>query len=185
MRLFIGSRLSPAAFELAAELRDLARPYFGGSVKWVEPYDLHVTCAFLGEVSQEAGLQDIMKCMDASAGSFRAIGAALGGLGAFPSFECPRVIWLGFTEGADELKALAINLARGLNQAGFAPGREFFPHVTLGRVKEPFDSGALAEAVSRTSGRVIRYTVESLELIESRLSSAGADYRTLYSSRLL
>ncbi len=185
MRLFIGSRLSPDAAALAAELRELARPYFGGSVTWVEPDDLHVTCAFLGEVSREAVLPDIKKCMDASAGSFREIGAALGGLGAFPSFECPRVIWLGFTEGADELKALALHLARGLNQEGFAPEREFFPHVTLGRVKEPFDSGAIAEAVNKTSGRVIRCAIESLDLIESRLSSAGADYRTLYSSRLL
>jgi RNA 2',3'-cyclic 3'-phosphodiesterase len=185
MRLFIGSRLSASSLERVGELRDLARPYFGRSVTWVAPENLHVTCAFLGEVSPEAGLPGIKKRMDAAAGAFREIGVTLGGLGAFPSFERPLVLWLGFTAGADELKALALQLAIGLKEEGFALARDFFPHVTLGRVKAPLDGAALAAAVNKARGLGIRDTVASLELIESRLSRAGADHRTLYSSRLL
>jgi 2'-5' RNA ligase len=185
MRLFIGARLPPAALEQVEELRNLARPFFGRSVAWVAPENLHVTCAFLGEVSQAAGLPGIKKRIDSAAGAFREIAVTLGGLGAFPSFESPQVLWLGFTDGADGLKALALHLTDGLKQEGFVFAREFFPHVTLGRVKAPLDSGALAAAVDKTRRPGICCAIASLDLFESRLSNAGADYRTLYSGRLL
>ncbi len=185
MRLFIGSRLSAHALEGAGKIRDFASPYFGKSVTWVAPENLHVTCAFLGEVATETGLSGIQQRVDASTGAFREIGTTLGGLGAFPSFERPQVLWLGFLDGAAELKALALHLAGCLKRDGFAPAREFVPHVTLGRVKAPLDCRALAAVNDKVRGPGIRYTVSSLEVIESRISNAGTDYITLYSSKLL
>jgi len=185
MRLFIGFRLSAAISEQVKELRSLAGPGFGRSAAWVAPENLHLTCAFLGEVRAEEKLPGIKKAMDAVAGDQSRITVTLGGLGAFPSLERPRVLWLGLTEGADELKALAQKLRAGLKGGGFIFEREFSPHLTLCRVKFPPDASALAEAVNKARELKIRETVASLELIESRLLEAGRDYRTLYSTGLL
>ena len=186
MRLFIGFRLSAPAIESVERLRSLYRPCFKRSVAWVPAENLHLTCAFLGEVSSGAGrLADIKKSMDAAAGEFRKIEAAFGGLGGFPSLEHPRVLWLGVTEGADKLKELALRLAGGLKSAGFVSESGSLPHLTLGRVKFPPDGEALAAASDKAREPGVRDTFGCMELLESRLSDAGADHRTLYSSRLL
>jgi len=184
MRLFISSGFSVQVGKRINELRAFAGPALGESVKWVEPENIHLTYAFLGEVAEETALAVIRNAMDAVANAFRRTDVVLGGFGAFPSLERPRVLWLGLKEGEQFLRAMALKLYEELAAHDVVSGREFAAHITLARVKRRLDPAALALVAAKAGELEVRDTVASIELMESRLSGAGPEYRMIYSSKL-
>ena len=184
MLLFIASRFSAPVLERISELRSFTGSRLGERVKWVEPENTHLTYAFLGEVAAQA-LPAIQNSIDAVAGAFKRMPVALGGLGAFPSLERPRVLWLGIRQGAAPLKAMAMKLYGNLAAEGYIFEHEFSAHVTLARVKGRLDAAALAAAAAKAGELDVRDTVVSLDLMESRLSSSGPEYRVIHSRKLL
>ena len=186
MRLFIASGLSSAVLDRIGALQKFAKPLLGGTVKWVEPGNIHLTYAFLGETESEEKLAAIRKSIDDTAAGFGKIAVGLGGLGAFPSLERPRVLWLGLQEGEEALKSIAMKLFDGLMAEGFIFDHEFSAHLTIARVKARPDRAALASLAERAEElKTCRDTVSSLELLESRLTSAGPKYSALYSKEFL
>ncbi len=185
MRLFIASGFSAPVLERISELRSFAEARLGERVKWVEPENIHLTWAFLGEVAAEELLPAIQKSMHAAAGVVRRMPVALGGLGAFPSLERPRVLWLGVRQGAEPLKTLAMKLYGNLSAEGFIFEHEFSAHVTLARVKGLLDPAALASVVDKAGEMDVRDTIAALDLMESRLSSLGPEYRVICSSKII
>ncbi len=186
MRLFIASGFSPGVLERIGDLQKFAKPLLGGTVKWVEPGNIHLTCAFLGETGSEEKLAAVRKNIDEVAGNFRKVPVVLSGLGAFPSLERPRVLWLGLKEGGEDFKAIARKLYEGLTAEGFVFEQEFSAHITIARVKARPDRAALASLKSKADEfEGCRDTVSSLELMESRLTSAGPEYTALYSKQLI
>ncbi len=181
MRLFLAVFPPPevqrAAFALIERLR---RP--GDEVSWVKQENLHYTMRFLGEVGEDGARRATEAAREAAARS-TAFRAALGGLGAFPSPRRARVLWLGMSEGAEALVALARDLEQALDRRGFAPeGRRFTAHLTLGRVREPRGGGraeadwsrALDEARGEVAGPP--FTVDRISVVESRLNPKGSIY---------
>ena len=186
MRLFIASGFSTAVIDRIAGLLKFAKPLLGGAVKWVEPANIHITYAFLGETDPDEKLAAVRKCIDETAGGSKKVDLTLGGLGAFPSLERPRVLWLGLKEDGDALKAIACQLCGGLTAAGFIFEQEFSAHLTIARVKTRPDRAALALLSAKADElETYRDTISSLELMESRLTSAGPAYSVLYSKELL
>ena len=186
MRLFIASGFSAAVIDRIGALQKFARPLLGGAVKWVEPGNIHLTYAFLGETGTDEKLAAIRKRIDETAAGFRKVDVALGGLGAFPSLERPRVLWLGLNEGGEALKPIAVKLFEGLTAEGFGFDHDFSAHLTIARVKARPDRAALASLAEKAEElKACRDTVASLELMESRLTSAGPEYRSLYSKEFL
>ena len=183
MRLFIASGFSAPVVERISELRSFAGSRLGENVKWVEPENIHLTYAFLGEVAAQA-LPAIQNGIDAAARAFTRMPVVLGGLGAFPSLERPRVLWLGVRQGA-VLNALALKLYGNLSAEGFILEREFSAHITLARVKGRLDAAAVASVAAKAGELDVRDTVVSLDLMESKLSSSGPEYRVIYSRKLL
>ncbi len=185
MRLFIASRVSEGVLAGIERFLEPLRPSFGDSVKWVPARDMHLTWVFLGEVTEAGAIPAVRTRMAEAAGGWGRVNVELGGLGGFPSLDRPRVLWLGFGAGADKLSELTRRLREGLEKDGFRPDGEFVPHLTLARVK----AGPPAGALTALSGAAAEFagTKESffsLELMESRLSAAGATHRVLYSSVL-
>jgi len=185
VRLFIASGFSAPVVARIRELQDFARARLGERVKWVEPENIHLTYAFLGEVAEQKLLPAIQSGMDAAAGAFQRTPVALGGLGAFPSLERPRVLWLGVREGEGLLKALSLKLYASLAEKGFIFEREFSAHITLARVKGRLDAASVASAAAKAGELDVRDTIVSLDLMESRLSSSGPEYHVVYSIKLL
>lgn len=185
MRLFIASGFSAPVLERISELRSFAASRLGGRVKLVEPENIHLTWAFLGEVAGQASLPAIQNSMDSAAGACKRLPVALGGLGAFPSLERPRVLWLGVSQGAEPLKALALTLYGNLAAAGFMFAHEFSAHITLARVKGRLDAAALASVADKAGELDVRDTIVSLDLMESSLSGSGPEYRMVHSAKLL
>ncbi len=59
------------------------------------------------------------------------------GLGCFPDYDWPGIIWLGLKGDLKSLAALQKKIRNNLAKAGFDFGKKpFHPHITLGRIKK-------------------------------------------------
>lgn len=178
----------PLAEALRPQVRDLqraiARAWPEVRVKWVEPDLLHFTLKFLGEVP-EVRVQDVAGAVREVAGT-NPFEITIEGLGAFPHLRSPRVLWVGVTEGATELVALARRVEDALFRIRFPrEARPFEPHLTIGRIRQGEGGADLAKALERSgNAKIGRQRVEWVVVMESRLSPKGPTYVIRESVRL-
>ena len=121
MRLFVGLRPAAGFRDALSALQDRLRAA-GVTARYLEPSDLHMTLAFIGEWAEDVtGLLPPVG---------RPFPITLSRLGVFPEAD---VIWAG-VKPSEELDRLAARVRCSLSEAGvpFDP-KGFNPHVTLGR----------------------------------------------------
>ena len=178
MRLFLAVFPPPQTQALAHDLIEQLRAPRDG-VSWVKRENLHVTLRFLGDVDADGA----KRAEDAAREAARAtapFGALFGPPGAFPTAKKARVLWLGLVEGVEPFTRMANALEAALTTRGFEPeDREFTPHLTLGRVREPGAdwTARLVAAPSLRDSTNARFTVSEIAVVESTLGSGGAAYR--------
>lgn len=183
MRLFIASSFEPAFTDGLKLVSSYARDNAGrDTVKWVDPSNFHITYAFLGDMADPAAAR---KGLDAGLEGAAAFNISLGGFGVFPSARHPSVLWVGIGEGTAELRELARKLSEGLAAAGIVFEDRFEPHVTLGRVKGVLPENFVRRVSDYSQGRRALSRLASVELMESRLTREGPEYRQVYSKKLL
>jgi len=133
MRVFISVDLDqPARREIEKLLEILEKKHW--KVKWEKPEKLHITLAFLGEIdqSQTSKLKSQIQSLNV-----KPFVISFKGLGCFPDYEWPRIIWLGLKGDLKSLAALQKNVQEKLVQSGFKPDiKPFIPHITIGRIKQ-------------------------------------------------
>ena len=116
-----------AVDDLQSELRRI-----NADVRWVRSEGLHVTLKFLGSVDP-ARLERVHATLAADLHDQPALYVAVRGLGAFPNWRRPRVVWVGLH--GEGLVALAARVDGVLAPLGFErEHRAFTPHLTLARV---------------------------------------------------
>lgn len=150
----------------------------GSKIKPVEPENLHLTLFFLGEQPPKivAKVQDIMSTL-----SFKPFVMKLQGLGAFPSQDRPRVIWVGVTQGFEEVQAIYKALRPKLQAIPLRleSEEEFVPHITIARVK--FSGYALRKVIASLKDVELGLQeVKAIKLKKSTLTPRGPIYETLY-----
>jgi 2'-5' RNA ligase len=179
VRLFLAINLPPdvrAALAVATTpLRDIAP-----DLSWVAEDRLHLTLKFLGEQAPERAAE-VGEAVAAVATRHRAFAADLGGVGAFPNFRRAHVVWIGVAHEA-RLELLHHDVELACERLGFEiEGKTFRPHLTLARVKRHVDEDTL-RALARAAKTIDyhhTFSVESVDLMQSDLSSAPARYTTL------
>ena len=96
---------------------------------------------------------DVCKVVKDVAKQFEPFEILCRGAGAFPTARDPKTLWIGITDGGDELKRLYEALEEALKtKLRFAKEqRGFHPHLTIGRVKRaaPDSRRALAGLLER------------------------------------
>ena len=115
-------------------------------VKWSPAYNLHLTTKFIGEWPAErlAELDTALRGIRIDA----PIQIDVRGIGWFPNPRHPRVLWAGIT-ATSTLAELARLTENTLVALGVKPeDRDFSPHLTLARIKEPVPLHALQRAIS-------------------------------------
>jgi len=104
---------------------------------------------------------------------------------AWPSWRSPRVIWVGITEGFEELKAIREQVDKGLKDLGLRlEEEEFVPHITLARLKERGSPAVLKFLMERSNYEIGEMTVTSVRLKKSTLTPRGPIYETLAEARV-
>jgi len=155
-------------------------------VIWVPTENLHLTLKFLGDV-EETIIPNIQDILNRITPRYLPIICKFTGLGVFPSPRRPKVIWLGVTEGSDQLSSLAEELSGEITQLGFkSEKRGYTPHLTLGRIKAGVGTAELRKLLRAgeenpvqcgNSTRLLK--INMLLLQKSILTSKGAIYQTL------
>ena len=179
MRAFIGIGLPEEVRESLASLqRELAHSQ--ADVKWVEPRNLHVTLKFLDEIT-DAQRQVIEELLKRLAVREAPCSLGLGGVGAFPSVESPRVVWVGLTEGKNQLARVAAQIEQETRTMALRrEARPFAAHLTIGRVRSPRHRQQLTERLREVDWQPpAPWRVESLVLYQSVLGPAGPRYSAL------
>jgi 2'-5' RNA ligase len=197
MRLFLALELEPAT---AGEIHAAVAPHRLTSappgtadsprsperaLAWVPAHKLHLTVKFLGD-GDDARVAALAAATDRVAARHRSLDITLAGVGAFPNFRRPRVVWLG-AEGESQLELLHHDVEVAAADLGYeVEGRPFRPHVTLARVRQPL-SADQARALARAA-RAVTYSAiafaDRLTLFDSATGESGAHYRRLHVATL-
>ena len=102
-------------------------------VKWVAPDNLHWTVQFLGDLDDREMAEACLRSVRVAA-EHQSFELEARSVGAFPSIQRPRTLWLGAGRGGDQFRALQADVEASLAQLGFrGEGRSFTPHLTIGR----------------------------------------------------
>lgn len=179
MRAFIGLPLPEDVRGALARLqRELADS--GADVKWVVPDSLHITLKFLDEISgaQRQAIEELLTRIVRGEPPWM---VRLDRVGAFPSMQAPRVIWVGLVEGQETLRRLAETIERdGAAIPLRKEARPFSAHLTLGRVRSSRRLQALAQRLRETPWQgPPPWRVTSIVLYQSVLTPAGPTYSVL------
>ena len=137
---------------------------------------IHFTLQFLGEVDGQKceQVKNILKNLE-----FSPFELSLQGVGAFPNFKNPRVIWIGCNKsGADNLSSIAREITNNLAGLGFEKDKKFKPHLTIFRVKKKInDISSDINGVDETEFGT--QVISKIKLKKSVLSPEGPEYSDL------
>lgn len=191
MRMFVAVDLDDDARAGFDQLQKaLAAPPVRGrspAITWVRPQNLHVTLAFMGEITERVPqLVEVMR-RPIQMDPFE---AAFGALGAFPPRGAPRTLWVGVPKGTEALIDLQLQVTARLREVGIEiETRPFHPHVTLARWREGGSAdrrwlNEASEKLGKAVATVARIRVARTTLYRSEQVPGGSVYTALACAEL-
>lgn len=140
--------------------------------KFVDKF--HLTLKFLGDIDENK-IDNIIKSLDNV--KFPKFNSKLKSVGAFPSKNNPRVVWIGAEEkGFIELQK---EIELSLGKFKFKKNNRFHPHFTLSRVRSVKDNACFTNKIDSIEINKIEFNVDKFKLIKSTLTPQGAVYDIL------
>jgi RNA 2',3'-cyclic 3'-phosphodiesterase len=183
MRLFIALDIDEPILQKLDDYVRTLMPRMPG-VRFVRSNTYHVTLKFLGEVPRAEAIVERLR--EVHVASFP---VSVGGVGFFPNHRAPRVFWAGIE--APAMAGLAQRIGEALEPLGFAPEREFHPHLTLARNGSGRPRAARGERSPAAFAQLVRFVTSApapefgtmmareFFLYESKLSPSGPNYARL------
>lgn len=180
IRSFLAFDIDPKVrAKLGALISDFQKK--GKGVKWTEPDKLHVTLKFFGDVEEDV-LRNIHERLKDGLVDEHVQKLFCQGIGVFPNWKYPRVIWAGFGGDVDPVIELQGRIEKLLH--GFPiekDKRAFRLHLTIGRAKEISSASGLIHLVEGLGpiefGEVV---VDRVTIYKSVLTKEGPVYTPLY-----
>ena len=120
LRTFVAVEISPEVRSSALRLIERLK-VAPAKVTWTKAANLHYTLKFLGDVAAER-TNDICRAVQEAVGPFSPFEIVAQGVGAFPAVSHPRTLWLGVSDGAEQMELLFQAVERLLEPLGFAEG---------------------------------------------------------------
>jgi len=179
MRVFIALGISSSIKEKIAEIQKRLKER-EDKVKWVNPGIIHLTLKFLGEIREEK-LKQVSKAVERVARESSPFLMSIEGMGIFPNFSRPRVIWIGAREEEGKLKSLVSSLEKELKKGGFPEEkRRWTPHLTIGRIKFLKKKEKLIDFIQlEKEKRFGEEKVRDIQIMQSQLTPEGPVYTVL------
>lgn len=133
-RLFVGVELDEEArLRCGAVSEELRKT--GLVAKFEAPGKLHVTLAFLGNVTPSR-VDEVVSALSASVAGLASFPVTLDRLAAFPHERKPRVAYIGAREQGPPFRALAQRVRSAYAALGFPFEKDAVAHVTIARIKD-------------------------------------------------
>lgn len=135
---------------------------------------MHITLRFLGNLSQDelCRVSEMLRQQSALMESFE---ITTGGIGVFPGWKDPKVIWVGLSSGQKEICRLNDRVESFLKDMGFPRNeKRFTPHLTIGRRKGHENIAFLRGVALEASPDPMTARIDHLTLFRSELNSQGA-----------
>lgn len=178
MRLFVSVDLPD---DLAEPLQAVQERFADAAgLSFTDPNQAHITMKFLGDVTSDR-VPEVEEALMAgvTAAGVEPFDVTFRGLGAFPSEDYIRVVWLGVDDGGTELTRLHEAIEVEMTSIGFDPeDHDFTPHVTLARM-EHAGGKDLVQRVLQEEPTVGSMRVNEVRLTESTLTPDGPEYSTV------
>ncbi len=137
--------------------------------------EFHLTLKFLGEVD-ESRLGIITKNLRKLI--FNPFEVRLSNLGVFPNLKKARVLWVG-VKPETNIKEIATWIDNALIDE-FEPNKRFYPHITIGRIKQIYDRKYFKELLEMHIDEM-PFIVDKVKLIKSTLTALGPIYEVIES----
>ncbi|TWT94059.1 2',5' RNA ligase family [Botrimarina colliarenosi] len=180
-RTFVAIDADDAVRRRLAALTDRLRPY-APDANWVEEENLHLTLLFLGDLA-DAEVAEVCRRTEWIARANPPFTLRVAGVGAFPNPVRPRALWVGATDGAEEICRLQADLDEDLTElAPRGENRSFVPHWTLARMGRrgaavsPHLTDVLAGLADHEAGEL---RIDQIVVYSSELRPGGPDYYPL------
>ena len=150
------------------------------SIVWVKNNLQHLTLRFLGE-TPDSKIEPIAIALKTVADSTQSFDLQLDKMGVFGSKHAPETLLFGFSEFS-LFKILFEKLEKELQFIGFNENYgNFVPHITIGRIKKTDNKKRFWETFEKRQPHFTQtIPVTHLKLIQSKLTTDGPKYKTLY-----
>ncbi len=198
IRAFVAVELGEALRKQIAQVQQEIKHFLSREgpksvrVSWVQPNAIHLTIKFLGNIDEQL-LVPLRDAIASAKPCHPILSIPMKRLGAFPSLQQPRVLWVGPSEQwemgveARQLASLHQAVEACCQSFGFTPERKAWsPHLTVARIKEGQHQLGHALAKSGVMGRLPEVgllEVGSIVLMKSDLQPAGSVYTKLWEIR--
>jgi len=177
MRVFIGINISE---DLKPKIFQLQNKFSNFDIKFVELENLHFNLKFFREIEEDQ-LEKIKKILEEVSKQFESFKIKITGLGAFPSKNYIKVIWLGVKDGYQIFTSLAETIENYLEAIGFEREKRFVPHLTLGRVRSGRNKNELLILMRELENIEIgSMKIQEIKLFQSKLGPTGPIYEELF-----
>ncbi len=170
IRCFIAAELPESVKDYLASLEE----QFGHApgANWVPRQNLHITLAFLDDV-ERGSLEEIIGKTDEAARGFAAFDAELGCAEAVPE-RMPRLLWVSVKD-EKHLRGMHNRLKAVLGLRT----QKFGAHITLARMKKLRAAEEIREKAKELKIALIKFRVERISVMESRLAPEGPIYSAI------
>jgi len=185
IRSFIAIELPDELKQELSQLQAKLKSGVPSLVKWVDPYGIHLTLKFLGNIALNR-TGEITRVIEEAAKGTAPFHLKVKQLGVFPNLRRVQVVWVGISGEVDKLGQLQQRIESGLARLGFTPeSRPFTPHLTLARVRDqasPDEQQRLGQLIASTSFESAHsIEVDAINLMKSQLTREGAIYSRISS----
>ena len=175
IRAFVALDLESMSLRRVTRVSDRLRMGSGApSATWTPAAQLHVTLKFMPALPGEA-VAPLGKALGKLAEGLQAPAPSPMRLDAFPSIDAATVVVVELQDADGAMGRLATKIDKLANKHGVPlEKRAFRPHVTLARLKRPYDATRwLRQELTEGAGEC---RASSLTLYRSDLSPEGATY---------
>jgi RNA 2',3'-cyclic 3'-phosphodiesterase len=149
-------------------------------VKWVNENGQHITLKFFGQIEEEraALFREALIGLNERYDPFPVM---IGVIDAFPTRKRARVVIVTLKKGIDNIRMIFNDIEDKLSELGVEKeGREFTPHITLGRRRVP--APLLEKDAAVLEPRP--FVLDTLVLYRSTLAKEGAIYDPVWEIQL-